>query len=173
MALMPLGELRLVQLSVVVEEMVGDGFWRACANTEGLMLERFMASMSKTLAMLLDVVLDLDDDALLRVASIGNNDDDGNGREASLVSTIKGATGNPAGTGTGGGGRRPYSFSRVKHWSLLGSFIIELDKLSLIWYCHNLKSLHRDAITPTFATDVSSNPHVPVTPPVLPTQEAR
>lgn len=167
---MPLRELRL---ELVEEEMVGDGFWRACANTEGLVLERFMTSLSKPLAMPLDVVLDLDDDALSRAASIGNSDDEGGGRGSPLASTVKRATGTPTGTETGRGGERPYSFSRVKHLSLFGPSIIGLDDLSLIRYCHNLKSLQWDAIAPTFATDVSSNPHVTATPPVLLTQARR
>lgn len=167
-----------VEVGASVGEGGGDGRgWvlEACANTERLVLESFMANLS--LVMPLDAVLDLDDDALLRAASVGNSDDDGDGRGTSLVSAMKGAPGTPTGTGTGtgtgGGGGRPYSFSRVKHLSLLKPLITGLDELSLIRYCHNLESLHWDAIAPTFATDVSSNPYVPATPPVLSTHAAR
>lgn len=115
-----LKELRLEQLSVSEEEMVGDAFWRAYANTEMLRLKRCTISLPTSFAMLQEAFLDLDAGVLSR-ASISDyeGDDDGNWRSAV----------NTTGAGIGGGERRPYSFSRVKHLEILGPFIMKLDEL--------------------------------------------
>ncbi|KAG0291495.1 hypothetical protein BGZ96_005134 [Linnemannia gamsii] len=155
-----LKELRLGQLSVSEEEMVGDAFWRACATTELLRLKQSTRSFPKTLAKPQEAVLDLDADVLSR-ASISDNPGDGDGNKRSAMNSTGAGTG---GSGEGGGGRRPYSFSRVKHLEVLGPFTMELDELSLIRYCHNIKSLHWDAIAPTFASDVAVHRHIPTTP---------
>ncbi|KAK3832356.1 MAG: hypothetical protein J3R72DRAFT_237715 [Linnemannia gamsii] len=163
-----LKELKLVLPSVDREDLVGDMFWRACANTERLILNMFAINIPKGLPK--SVVLDRENGELLLLeeekscASRSGSGGDGEmGLSDISMSSSSSAT---SGTGTGTGtGARPFSFSRVRHLAIIGPVTLGLDKLSLIRYCHNIQSLHWTNMNGNFEEALSNHPNIPTIPP--------
>ncbi|KAF9130939.1 hypothetical protein BGW39_002468 [Mortierella sp. 14UC] len=155
-----LKKLKLVFMSVYAEDLIRDTFWRACANTERLVLDRFTMHVAKAQSMPRSAVLDREYDELLEAYDNGNDSGGGDAdvemdvSKTTTPSTTSGiGTGSGSGTGTGMGGQpfRPLDLG--------------LDKLSLIRYCHNIQSLHWASMPGAFAENVSAHAHIPTPPP--------
>ncbi|KAF9105198.1 hypothetical protein BGX29_000473 [Mortierella sp. GBA35] len=151
-ALPLLRDLLVVCPTVQEEELTGDAFWRACANTKTLRLEQVVCKVSRGRALMpRDAQLDMDADVLAN----GNR-----GEEEEEEAILSRPTTRATKTAAGG---RPFSFSRVQHLELIVPFYYGLepqDQLSLIRYCHNIKSLHWSNVPDSFQADVGENEHI-------------